>query len=452
MSTVIPTAGETGEPIVNKDQLLAYFKSGEKPRSAFRVGTEHEKFGFTRDKRPLPFDGEDGIEAILNDIAQREDWRAVQEHGRTIALFKDGASITLEPGGQLELSGAPLKTIHETCQEVGEHLSLMRSVCATRGVGFIGIGFHPTATWDEMPEVPKSRYQIMRKFMPTVGARGLDMMKRTCTVQANFDYESEADMVSTMQTALAISPVVTAIFANGPFKEGKPTGFISERASVWADTDPARAGFPQLILDDDFGYERYLDYVLDVPMYFIRRDGHHLDYAGASFRKFMDEGIDGHRANMSDFADHLTTVFPEVRLKTYLEVRGADCGPWSRICALPALWKGILYDHRARDAARALFADVTGPELRALHRQVAEFGFRAKFRGDDVLDYAQKLYEISAAGLDRLGDDEVDFIEPVKDMVTRGETSSDTLLRLYTDEWNGDVGHIYDEIEFWKKT
>jgi glutamate--cysteine ligase len=461
VSTVMPTEGEDdpGEPLEGTDALLAYFASGEKTRDAFRIGTEHEKFGFTRaDREPLQFDGDHGIHAILDEIARESQhfehpYQRVQEDGNTIALFAGKASITLEPGGQLELSGAPLKYIRETCREVGEHLDLLKAACIPRGVGFIGIGFHPTATWAEMASVPKQRYGIMERYMPKVGSRGLDMMKRTATVQANFDYESEADMVASFQTALMVSPLVTALFANSTFVEGKPTGWVSERARVWGDTDPDRSGFPQLILDDGFGYEAWMNYVLDAPMYFVRRDGQHHDYAGASFREFMGPGLDGHRATMRDFQDHLTTVFPEVRLKTYLEVRGADCGPWSRICALPALWKGLLYDPQARDAARALMETPTANELRVLHQDVARRGLDAEHRGHSVHALCAKLVDFAHGGLARLRDDdsgdESTFLRPIVEVVERKETFGEWLVRKYEGEWARDLTRIYDEIEFW---
>jgi glutamate--cysteine ligase len=265
-----------------------------------------------------------------------------------------------------------VRTIHETSAEVGRHLTLLRKVCLPRGIGFIGMGFHPTATWDEMPMVPKARYAVMIRYMPRVGARGLDMMKRTCTVQANYDWSSEQDFVQSYRTALVMQPLAAALFANSPFVEGKPSGALSERQRVWADTDRERAGFPQCVLDADFSYRKYVEWVLSVPMYFVRRDGAHHDVAGASFRTFMSPtGLIGHRATLRDWADHLTTLFPEVRAKRVLEVRSADCGPWSRICALPALHKGALYDARARDDVWALMDTPTSAELWALREDIA---------------------------------------------------------------------------------
>lgn len=461
MSTVLPSEiDDPGEPIRSRDELVAFLASAEKPRARFRVGTEHEKFGFLRGSRkPLPFDGDNGIEAILETIAAADPgWVRAQDNGRTIALFHDArsCSITLEPGGQVELSGAPVETIHQTCREVGDHLQLLRGVCIPRGVGFIGMGFHPTATWDELPLVPKARYAVMTRYMPLVGKRGLDMMKRTATVQANYDWLDERDLALSARAALSVAPLVAALFANSPFVEGKPSGALSERQRVWADTDPARSGFPDVLLD--FSYDRYVDWVLSVPMYFVRRDGQHHDVAGASFRTFMAEGlvVDGKRvkATMRDWADHLTTLFPEVRIKRVLEVRSADCGPWSRICALPALYKGILYDEKARDEAIALMEGVPGAELAALRADVAERGYRAELRGEPILAKAARLVEISRAALVRIGNtdaegkDESRYLKPLIESVTRGETFAERLLRHYRERWDGKLDGLWDEVEF----
>lgn len=467
MSTVVPEEGgvdDPGAPIRSLDELGRYFEAGEKPREAFRIGTEHEKFGFlVENHAPLPYEGPRGIEAILAAIAEDEaesqsgPWRRVEENGRIIALAKKNATISLEPGGQLELSGAPVATLHETCEEVGYHLDLLKRVCMPRGVGFIGIGFHPTARWEDMPVVPKSRYRIMERYMPKRGSRGLDMMKRTSTVQANFDYESEADMVATFRTALAIAPLCTALFANSPFRDGKPTGNLSERTLVWTDTDPDRTGFPDVVFAKDFGYARWLEWVLSVPMYFVRRGGEHLDYAGADFRVFLKDGLDGHRATLRDFEDHLTTVFPEVRLKQYLEVRSADCGPWSRICALPALYKGILYDPEARDGAWALMDEPTPEELRALQVDAARNGFRATYRGRSMLALCESLLELSRAGLERIrsatrGRDERGFLRPLEEAVSEGKTFAERLLDRFFGPWGGSLEPLWDELEFFEQS
>jgi len=467
MSQVQPSkAGEPDDPgptLRSVDELYQYIAAGAKPRAQFRIGTEHEKFGFLRANRaPLPYVGENGIESILNAITADPTlwepgygWQAAQEAGHTIALFcDDGTAITLEPGGQIELSGAPLATIHETCDEVNRHLRLLRRVCIPRDVGFVGIGFHPTARWTDMPNVPKNRYAVMERYMPRKGGRGLDMMKRTATVQANFDFENESDMVASFRTALAVSPIVAALFANSPFRDGRVSGVLSERLLCWEDTDPDRSGFPAVVFENDFGYARWVEWVLDVPMYFIRRDGMHHDHAGASFREFMAHGIDGVQATLRDFQDHLTTVFTEVRLKRYLEVRSADCGPWSRVCALPALWKGILYDTVARDAAWALMDQPGVDELRDLQRAVVREGFRARYRGKTVLALAQELIVIAAGGLERFGacnpqgEDERRFLRPLEQTLSQGITFAEWLVGLYRESWHESLEPLWDEIEF----
>ncbi|MFZ9887628.1 MAG: glutamate--cysteine ligase [Myxococcota bacterium] len=462
MSTVLPSSDghdDPGEPLVGLEPIYDYFRSGEKTRDRFAIGTEHEKFGFLRrGHEPLPYEGPSGIESILHQIADDDSddqgaWRRVDEAGRTIALARGRATISLEPGGQLELSGAPLKTLHETCREVGEHLELLKLASLPRGVGFIGMGFHPTASWASIPSVPKGRYAIMERYMPTRGHRGLDMMKRTCTVQANFDYESEADMALTMRTAMLIAPLVTPLFANSPLREGAPSGVLSERTLVWADTDPDRSGFLDVTLKPGFGYEQWIEYVLDVPMYFIRRDGIHHDFAGASFREFLRSGLGGFRATLRDFEDHLTTVFTEVRLKKFLEVRSADCGPWSRICALPALYKGVLYDERARTEAAALLDGATAAELFRLQQDAAVQGFDARFRGHTIHALCQSLVDISRAGLLRIAErdqipDETAYLRPLITVVEERRTFAEKLLDKLRFEWDGNLDRLWSELEF----
>lgn len=483
MSTVNPNdKDDPGVPLRSTDELVAFFASAEKTRDRFRVGTEHEKFGFLRAEPhrhykhknlverlpPLPYEGKDGIEALLKAIAADPEerhkdgtprWTPALDNGRVIALFGDNASITLEPGGQLELSGAPVSTIHETASETQGHLNLLRRHCLERGVGFIGMGFHPTATWAEMPMVPKARYAIMQRYMPTVGKRGLDMMKRTATVQANYDWSDEADMVAGFRMSLAVSPLVAALFASSPFYEGRPSGALSERQMVWADTDSNRAGYPQVVFDAGFSYAKYVDWLLDVPMYFVRRDGVHHDVAGASFRAFVKDGlvVDGVRvrATERDFADHLTTTFPEVRVKKVLEVRSADCGAWSRICALPALYKGLLYDVDARAGALALMDNPSGAELSALRKEIAHRGYRASYRGKSVQALCESLVELARGGLSRLGarnargDDESCFLRPLISSLAEGRTFAERLLDLHKNQWGGSLAPLWDEVEFW---
>jgi glutamate--cysteine ligase len=462
-----PVAGQTddpGEPLAGVSALVRYFSQSAKQRSEFRVGTEHEKFGIQRATHaPLPYEGPQGIETILNAIVSatrsgEPDWSPLRENGRTVGLYcKDGSAITLEPGGQIELSGAPLRTIHQTRREVDYHLELLRRVCLPLGVGFIGMGFHPTARWSDMPVVPRARYKLLERHLKRTGQRGLDMMKRTCTIQANLDYADEADMVASFRAALAVSPLVSALFANGAFKEGAPSGVASERLLTWFDTDPARCGYPAVVFEDSFGYERWVEYVLDVPMLFVRRDGVHHDTAGATFRQYLQQGLGECRATLRDFTDHLTTVYTEVRLKGYLEVRGADCGPWSRMCALPALWKGVLYDHVARDAAMALMESPTTAELAGLLRAVAHDGFAAHYRGRPVLGLARELIEIADAGLARQncrnvdGEDERCYLKPLHELLDEGVTFGERLQRFYNTSWGGSIEPMWREIEFFEQ-
>jgi glutamate--cysteine ligase len=471
MSTINPhDIDDPGQPLAGVDELIEFFRSAEKPRERFRVGTEHEKFGFLRTpgverQPPLPYDGDRGIEAILaavaNDPLEKKSttWTPAFDNDRIIALFgSNDASITLEPGGQFELSGAPVRTIHETHAEIDTHMQLLRRICEPKGVGFIGMGFHPTATWDELPMVPKSRYAIMQRYMPRVGHRGLDMMKRTATVQANYDWLNEAHMVQSYRMALAVSPLVAALFANAPFVEGKPSGALSERQRVWSDTDPDRSGFPQVVFDEGFSYAKYVEWVLAVPMYFVRRNGQHHDMAGASFASFMKEGlvVDGERiyATARDWTDHLTTLFPEVRMKRVLEVRTADCSPWPRVSALPALYKGLLYDDVASAEALALMEGPTGAELSALRTAIATQGYKATWRGKSVLSLCQRLLEIASAGLVRLGeknaagDDESIYLRPLFESVASGKTFAEQLLDRFHGPWKQSLVPLWDELEF----
>src|ERR1700704_2048894 len=401
------TPSSPGAPITDKRQLVEYLESGCKPPSAWRVGTEHEKFVFRRsDLRRVPYEGPDGIAAILREMT-RFGWKRIIENGNTIALSNDaGCSITLEPGGQFELSGAPLETIHQTCDEVHEHLRQVREVCDELGLGMIGLGFDPKSRRDEVPFMPKGRYKIMRDYMPKKGRLGLDMMLRTCTVQTNLDYQSEADMVRKFRVSLALQPVAVALFANSPFVEGQPTEFHSYRSFVWSHTDPDRCGTLPFVFEDGFGFERYVDYMLDVPMYFVYRDGTYIDASGQSFRDLMAgrlPALPGELPLIGDWADHLTTAFPEVRLKTFLEMRGADGGPWRRLCALPALWLGLLYDRVALDAASGLIADLTEAEREAMLHDVPRMGLDTPHRSRTIRDIALEVLDIAREGLHRRG-------------------------------------------------
>ena len=444
-------------PITDRSQLVEVIASGEKPRTQWRIGTEHEKFGFRLDDlRPPTFDGERGIEALLNGLV-RFGWEPVQENGNTIALLRDGASVTLEPAGQLELSGAALETIHQTCVETGTHLNEVAQVAGELQLGFLGMGFQPKWKRDEMPWMPKGRYKIMRSYMPKVGSLGLDMMTRTCTVQVNLDYATEADMVKKFRVSLALQPIATALFADSPFTEGQPNGYLSYRSHIWTDTDADRTGMLDFVFEDGFGYERYADYALDAPMYFAKRGETYVDLSGRSFRAFMDGKLDalpGDRATAKDWADHLTTLFPEVRLKQYLEMRGADGGPWSRICALPALWAGILYDAPSLAAAWDLCKDWDIADHERLRRDVTRLGLKAEVNGRSVRDIAVDMVNIAKQGLKNRARfsggmvDERGYITELEDIADSGVTSADRLLELYNGEWGGDVGRVYRDCAY----
>lgn len=444
-------------PVTGRDGLVEYVASGSKPRAAWRIGTEHEKFGFQLDDlRPPSFDGERGIEALLKGLT-RFGWRAIEEHGRTIALVRRGASVTLEPAGQLELSGGMLETIHDTCCEVDGHLVEVKSVADELGLGFLGMGFQPKWRRDEMPWMPKGRYAIMRDYMPKVGSLGLDMMKRTCTVQVNLDYADEADMVRKFRVSLALQPVATALFADSPFTDGKPNGYLSYRSHIWTDTDPDRTGMLDFVFEDGFGFERYVDYILDVPMYFTHREGRYVDASGQSFRDFMDgrlPALPGALPTMRDWSDHLTTAFPEVRMKQYLEMRGADGGPWNRLCALPAFWVGLLYDDAALDAAWDLVKDFSPAERHALRDGVPRQALKLPFRGATVRELAIEALKISAAGLARRarcnpdGADERIFLQPLIEFAEANETPAERKLALFRDAWNGRVDPVFREFAY----
>ena len=346
-------------PLEGFKDLVAHIASGSKPdRATWRIGTEHEKFAFHKETlTPVPYEGERGIGALLNGLADVYGWERVIENGNPIALKQGLASITLEPGGQFELSGAPLEHLHQTCGETGSHLLQLKDVAGKLGIAFLGLGFSPKWSIEETPIMPKARYKIMRDYMPKVGRLGRQMMFRSCTVQTNLDFGSEADMVKKMRVGLALQPIVTALFAASPFAEGRTNGFLSYRGHIWTDTDPDRTGMLPFAFESGFGFEAYAKYALNVPMYFVYREGKYIDVSGRSFKDFMAgklPELPGELPTKTDWEDHLTTIFPEVRLKTYLEMRGADSGPWSRLCALPAFWAGIFYCDAALEAAWSL--------------------------------------------------------------------------------------------------
>jgi glutamate--cysteine ligase len=438
----------------DKRDLVAYLESGCKPPQAWRIGTEHEKFVFRwRDHTPVSFEGPDGIGAFLQGLT-RFGWEPIYEHGQPIALKRDEAAITLEPAGQLELSGAPLTDLHASCDEVNTHLREVRTVAQELGVGLIGLGFHPSASRDEMPWMPKQRYRIMGRYMPTRGDLGLDMMTRSCGVQVNLDFSDETDMVRKYRVSLALQPIATALFAHSPFAQGRPNGHLSYRAHIWHDTDPDRCGIPGFVFEDGMGFERYTEYALDVPMYFVVRDGELVDCAGQSFRDFLAgrlPALPGERPTLADWEDHLTTLFPEVRIKRFMEQRGADAGPWRRLCALPALWVGLLYDETALAAAEDLVRGWRAAEVAGLQQRAGRAGLNARHRGHSLADWADQVLEIAHTGLSRRdrrdsrGRDESRFLHDLEWIAERGTTPAEQLLAAYRHRWGERIDPVFEE-------
>ena len=446
------------EEITGKAQLVEYLEGGCKSPDQWRIGTEHEKFAYNlSDLTRLPYDGSPGIAKILDGL-MRFGWCPVLEGENVIALRKsDGASVSLEPGGQLELSGAMLENIHQTCAEVHSHLDEVKAVCEEIGAGVLGLGFDPQWRREDISWMPKGRYKIMREYMPKKGFHGLDMMLRTSTVQVNLDFSSEADMVQKMRVSLALQPIATALFANSPFLEGKPCGYQSYRSFIWTNTDPDRCGMLPFVFEEGFGFEAYADYVLDVPMYFLYRNGEYLDVSGTSFREFMAGELGQFKKVqplMDDWIDHLTTPFPEVRMKRYLEMRGADGGPWRSLCALPALWVGLLYNQTALDAAWDLCKDWTNEEREYLRTEAPKSGLNTPFRSDNVRDVAGRVIEIAEVGLQNrcrenaIGESESIYLLELKEILESGVTRAQELVELYKSRWAGEISHIYDEMSY----
>ena len=448
----------TGEPISGKRELVEYLEQGCKPRAAWRIGTEHEKFGFTRDDlRPLPYDGPRSIRALLEAQVERFGWTPVLEDGKPIALTKQGCNISLEPGGQFELSGAPLETLHQTCCEAHTHLDELKKIAEPLGIGMLGMGFQPKWRRQDIPWMPKGRYAIMRAHMPRVGKLGLDMMLRTCTVQVNLDFASEADMVRKFRVSLALQPIATALFANSPFLEGEPSGFLSYRSQIWTDTDPQRSGMLPFVFEPGMGFERYVDWVLDVPMYFVYRDGRYLDASGQSFRDFMEgklPALPGERPTLNDWSDHLTTAFPEVRLKRFLEMRGADAGSWRSLCGLPALWTGLLYDDTALAAADDLVRGWTVQDHARLRAEVPRTALATPFRTGTVGDVAREMVAIAKAGLaarariDWDGQDETRYLKRLEQIAGDRRTPAEEKLERFHEAWGGKVDPVFQEFAF----
>jgi glutamate--cysteine ligase len=437
-------------PITSTRQLAEWFAAGSKPREAWRIGTEHEKFGFRREGFAAPSYEERGIRAMLEGL-QAKGWAPIMDGANVIGLKRGNASVSLEPGGQFELSGAPVEDLHETRVELHTHLREVHEVAGPLGLGFAPLGFHPLARREDMPWMPKGRYAIMRQYMPRVGGMGLDMMLRTCTVQVNLDFGDEADMVEKLRVSLALQPLATALFANSPFREGKPSGYLSLRGRAWTDTDPDRTGIPPVVFEDGFGFERFAEFVLDVPMYFIMREGRWIDAAGVSFRAFMEgragHALEGSRATMGDFADHVTTVFTDVRLKRFLEMRGADAGGFGMLMAKPALWTGLLYDDAAQKAAAALVRGWSVEEMRALRMEVPKVALSATIAGRTLRDVARDVVAIARDGLRARGLGEEIHLAPLEEIAASGITQAERWLARNERAWGGDPSRIFAEAE-----
>ncbi len=448
---------EQAEPVTSKAQLIATLAGGCKPKPQWRIGTEHEKFGYAKaDLSPVPYDGPRGIRALLTGL-QRFGWEPVFEGDNVISLSASGrGTVSLEPGGQLELSGTTTETIHETDDEIARHLAEVKIVGDELGIGMLALGFTPDWRREDIPWMPKGRYKIMRAYMPKVGSMGIDMMTRTCTVQVNLDYSSESDMVKKLRVSLALQPVATALWANSPFTEGKPNGHLSLRGKIWQNTDPARTGMLPFAFEDGMGFERYVDYLLDVPMYFVYRDGY-IDASGQSFRDFLTgrlAALPGEIPTVADWVDHMSTAFPEARVKHYIELRGADSGPSDRLTALPAFWTGLLYDSQSLDAAWDLAKAWTAEEREGLRRDVAVTGLKARIGGRSVQELALELLAASAAGLarrarkDAAGRDETQYLAPLQEIAASGITAAERMLELFHGPWRGDVRKAYGAFSY----
>ncbi|MBT4911761.1 MAG: glutamate--cysteine ligase [Alphaproteobacteria bacterium] len=447
--------------IQSKEDLIKPFQNGEKKPSDFKIGTEHEKFVFHIDTlKPVPFSGESGIENLLLAL-KKYGWESILEDGNTIGLSRDkslgGGTITLEPAGQLELSGAPLTNIHETFNELDEHRSQISKEGSNLGLGFLGAGLTPDWSFDEMPIMPKSRYQIMKNYMPKKGNLGLDMMFRSTTIQVNLDYSSESDMIKKFRVSLALQPIATALFANSPFLDGNLTGYNSFRSHIWTDTDPDRTGMLPFVFNGEMSYEKYVDYALKVPMYFIYRDGNYLDVSGSSFEDFLNGDLDelpNEKPNIIDWENHLTTIFPEVRLKSFLEMRGADGGSFESVCALSSFWVGLLYDSESLDSSFDLIKDFNIKQLQELRIEVAKNGLHSIIEGIEIQEIAKKVLKLSREGLrnrnilNENGDSEEIFLDPLQKILSSGKSSSDDLIQKFSNNWNKNLVNMYKEYTF----
>ncbi len=449
------------QPIENHNQLVDWLSVGCKPKEAWRIGTEHEKFGFCMQSLdPVPYEGDRGIKAILQILKEENGWEAIEDEGNIIGLFNptEGGAISLEPGGQFELSGAPLETVHETCRESNQHLAQVKTIAEKLGIGFLGLGGSPLWTLAETPMMPKSRYEIMKRYMPKVGSQGHDMMFRTCTIQVNLDFADERDMVRKLQLSLKLQPLASALFANSPFTEGKPNGLLSWRSDIWRDVDNQRSGLHAFMLEEDFGFEKYVEWALDVPMYFIIRDGKYHDCTHVTFRQFLEGAlkseVEDWHANIGDWGNHLSTLFPDVRLKRFLEMRGADGGPWHGICALPAFWVGLLYSDDAMSAAETVTKAWDYETVSTFREAVPSRGLNVEANGIDLREIAREIVSIASEGLkdrNQLNDDGFDesiFLIPLEDTVSTGKTPAERMLEEYRGDWNGDIAKVFKDYAF----
>ena len=448
------------EVVENKDQLIQYLEDGCKPKNLWTIGTEHEKFGFKKNNlTPLPYKGSCSILSVLKGLIDTFGWKPIEENNVIIGLKKGAANVTLEPGGQLELSGALLENVHETCFEVATHLAEVKTIADRIGAGFIGLGAAPEWLHTQMPKMPKDRYKLMAPYMEKVGSHGTQMMFRTCTVQVNLDYGSETDMVKKMRVGLALQPIATALFAASPFFEGKNTGYKSYRSRIWHDTDKSRTGMLPFVFDEDFGFESWVEYALDVPMYFVKRENKYINALGLSFKNFMKGELSvlpNEKPKLSDWIDHLTTIFPEVRLKQFIEMRGADAGPWSRICALPAFWVGIIYDEQTLNSAWEICKEWTTEERFNLYKDVSKLGFDAVIRKKSVKELASEILYLSEIGLKNrkksnihnTKENECEFLLPLFSSLEKGVSLADEILIQYNKNWSNDIKKIYSEYSY----
>ena len=440
---------------LKKIDLIKWFEAGCKPKNLFRIGTEHEKFVYKLNSlKPVSYNEPSGIKNILKSLV-RFGWVEVSESGNIIALRKDNQSITLEPGGQLELSGAPLENIHQTCSEVNEHLKQVKIIGNELNIGFLGVGARLEGKLSSDLWMPKPRYKIMKDYMPLVGNLGLEMMADTCTVQANLDYSSEQDMRRKLKTSFILQPIVTALFASSPIEKMKPSKYITRRAAIWFDVDKDRCGTPKFIFDENLSFESWVDYALKVPMYFIKRNGQYINCAGASFEKFMLgklEQLSNEKPTILDWEDHLSTIFTEIRLKQYIEFRGADAGPWKSLCALPALWVGLLYDSESLNEAESLAKSWSFDMYKKAYEEVPVKGLDLIINKRSINDHAKDLIAISKRGLkkrnflDGTGNDESGYLNQLEEITHTGNSQAKKMLSMWNN--NEPLKSIYDHYSY----